>query len=145
SAGAVAVLLVLVVHRRQIRAAFGTGYHALVGMVLVLGSNVAALLMPGRTALALGAVAAAFLILVLYGMAKNDVLGGIDPARRTAWYVTGVLIGWCFAVDVGFGHGVYQDRYLTYGAAVLAWLATGLLAGQVATALAAWAYAGGAL
>jgi hypothetical protein len=145
SAGALVVLVVLVVHRREIRAAFGTPYHALVGMVLVLGSNVAALLMPGRTALALGAVAGAFLVLVLYGMAKNDVLGGLDPARRTAWYLTGVLIGWCFAVDVGVGHGVYQDRYLAYGATVLAWLATGLLAGQVATALAAWAYAGGAL
>ena len=101
--------------------------------------------MPGRTALALGAVAGAFLVLVLYGMAKNDVLGGLDPARRTAWYLTGVLIGWCFAVDVGVGHGVYLDRYLAYGATVLAWLATGLLTGQVATALAAWAYAGGAL
>ena len=72
-------------------------------------------------------------------------MGGADPVRRAAWYATGALIGWCFVVDVNLGHGVYQDRYLAYGAGAVVWLATGLLAGQVGTALAAWAYAGGGL
>jgi hypothetical protein len=144
---ATALLLLIGLARRHaaMRAGLGGGWCYLSVIVITLGTNISIAAFPGRTSYPLGIAALLFFACACAASRMNDVIGGSDRWQRAAWWIYGTILAWCFTVDVVVGAGVVGERWITYAAAGVVWLGTGLLAGTMQLQPVGIAYAAAAL
>lgn len=140
SASALLLLVALLGKNVAIRRSMGGVWSFCAVAVVALGANAVIAGLPGRTSYPLGLTAVAFLVLACAAARPDDVVGGSHKWQRLGWWTYGVLLIWCFVVDVTVGIGMVGDRWMTYGAALIIWVGTGLLAGTASLRPDAFAY-----